>query len=245
MSSLNMYRHVFTIWILLSSVEFITAQNNNVDGIYYNTKNGDEVLINRNNFYFKKYQANLPMFHNDTLARCTFEWVDDEFIVLNSSDRFENCNNLAKNTRIVQTYDSTIAEGLIKLVLTVPTYYYYTDFYISIHSSDSSYIAASSDSLVLNHFERFSFVLHTDILSHNQLLVYGPQIYSSPEYSVNPECNSIKIQIPYEEYFRYFESYYVKDQYAQVRGNTVYWNGDMYVGETHCSATKKRKRLTK
>ena len=236
-----MYRLVFIMWFLLHTVGFVMAQNNNADGVYYNTNNGDEVLISGNNFYFKKYQANLPLFHNDTLARCTFEWVDNEFIVLNSSDCSDNYNNLTKNIVISQTYDSTVVEGLIKIVLAIPAYYYYTDFYISAHGPDSSYILIRPDSLVQNNFERFSFVLHTDIMSHNRLLIYGKQIYTSPEYSVKSECNSIKIQIPYEEYLRYFESYYVKDQYARVRDNTICWNGDLYVGKTHSLATKKCK----
>jgi len=207
------------------------AQNNIVDGVYdKQPHNGDYVSIQGNKFYYIQWLGwQNPFFENDTMAWCTFRRVDEQFIELNSFNFEEDYKYFVEKTKIAQSYDSTIADGLIKIRI-FNDHNYPEHFGIYTYDADSSYLnSKKGECLLAKNFSKFSFVIYSGFVPHKYLLMsLGLHTYRSPEYIVEDGCNTIDIQISVDVCYKYFDSYYVKGQYARIHNDTIYWNGDIY-----------------
>ncbi|MCS3281989.1 hypothetical protein NXV73_04065 [Bacteroides salyersiae] len=79
-----------------------------ISGTYF-SKSGTKIEIIGNNFNYIEPHIYTPVWYNDTLAKCTFMWVDANFIELNSTP--PNVFGF-KGLKVVQFLDSTINDSI-------------------------------------------------------------------------------------------------------------------------------------
>ena len=85
------------------------AQEKDLSGHYFN-ESGYEIEIKKDELNFIIRQEHLPVWSNDTLAKCTFEWADKNFIKINSKSPL---NTALLSMKVSQAVDSTINDSII------------------------------------------------------------------------------------------------------------------------------------
>jgi len=168
----------------------------------------------------------------DTMAVCSFERVDDEFIVLNSVSNYDKVMN---GVRIVQSYNDSVAEDSVRIHFTIKTIdceWCVGDRGIKIntHNSDSLYFSHKRKFVLPKNFEKFDFTIYTNIWPHRFMgLDFNLRLMQSPIYMLDDGCNDVEIHIPYRAYHNYSNSYYVKGEYARIHNDTLYWKDMKFV----------------
>jgi hypothetical protein len=98
----------FLFYFLLCWNINLLAQEKNIDGSYYDEV-GFEIKITDNHFYYIEEQKHMRLWYTDTLAICTYEWVDKNFIKINSKSPTEI---LLPEMKITQSFDSTLHDSI-------------------------------------------------------------------------------------------------------------------------------------
>lgn len=224
---MNIRKLKFT-YILTVCILSVFAQKN-ISGSYLNTADM-EIKIENNKFYFIINQNHHLMYDNDTLAECSIKWVGDQFIELNSQPPYAL---VQKGLKMMQTLDSTVKDSL-KISFSIP--YQSSDLNISVfvnalktfnlkYSKDNKELMLPSDTKTI----RFSISPEIYIPSHvGNGSYYGVLRYTSPEYVVDKNINSIDIDIPAIN-GSFFERYYLKGEYAKVLKDSIIWKGEVFV----------------
>ena len=216
-------KKIMLISFCISWFSLLFAQNN-ISGIYLNEASM-EIKIEDNMFYFIVSQSHSPIYANDTLAKCTFEWVDANFIELNSI-----LPDIS--TYVVQSSDTTINDS-IKVSFLIP--YQRSKLKIEVHTNIYStyYLVYSNNNKELmlpNNVESISFfIVPEQIIPHTyDGLFYGIVGYDSfQDYKIEKYNNHISIEIPAID-GSFFEKYYVRGDYAKISGDSITWKREVF-----------------
>lgn len=204
------------------------GQEKDVSGIYYSDY-GTKIEIVGNEFNYIIPQTHSPIWYNDTLAKCTFKWIDDNLIELNSTPP----NIIAlKGLKVVQSSDSTINDS-IKVSFSFPQLS--SNLKISVNTNtfkDFSFTCSKShrEVMIPNNVESISFYIEPERLKPHTSdgLFYGIVGFDSfQEYQMEKGKNHVLIEIPAID-DSFFERYYIKGCYAKISNGIITWNGDSF-----------------
>jgi hypothetical protein len=210
------------------------AQKDNISGTYFNSTYM-KIEIKDDQFYFIFPQDDNSLFYlNDTLAMCTFNWVDDDFIELNSIPPYKIAQ---KDLKVTQSLDSTIKDS-VKIHFSIP--YQVSDLNIKILTKGNGmkifnldYSIKNNELMLPSNINSLFFMISPKeyTSSHGGSgLYYGTLYYAPPveHYIIEKNINRIDIEIPAIK-DDFFEKYYVKGEYAKVSKDTITWKGDVFV----------------
>ena len=203
---------------------FFTVAQSDFDGVYYHKGYNEIIKISGNKFEYIVPQTDWTrIFVNDTLAVCKFA---QQFIELNSYSYYDDMRD---NTRIILSEDTSVDRDSVVFHFTIPKRYYYR---ITINTFDVDYsyvLSYESDTIIPKNFKKMSFDIYVSVLPQELPLKFSLMIYSSPIYSVPTNVNNIQVNIPEYYYYKYFESYYIKGDYVNIRNDTIRWRGQDFI----------------
>ena len=207
------------------------GQNKDISGVYY-AQSGMYIKVKNDNFYLIIPQTHSPVWFNDTLANCTFKWVDKNFIELNSTP--PNIITL-KGLNVVQSSDSTVKDS-IKISFSIP--YQRWKLKITVHTNTSKtfdlvYSKSNRELILPNNVKSISFyIVPEHIIPHtSDGLFYGIVGFDSfQECQIEKNINHILIEIPAID-DSFFERYYIKGDYVKVSKDSITWKGEVFVKE--------------
>ena len=218
--------------ILLSFVYIFSLGQMNLTGIYCNESDMC-IKIENDKFYFIVEQGYSIFWCNDTLAECTFKWIDDNFIELNSTPPYILAE---KDFKIIQSWDSTIVDS-IKVSFSIP--HQICDLNIEILAWRNSlkifnlnYSKNNRELMLPNNIRTIMFTISPQEYrpSHGSSgLYYGILYYAPPieNFVIEKNVNHIFIEIPAMD-DSFFERYYIKGEYAQISRNKIEWKGEVF-----------------
>lgn len=162
-------RRVSLFFVLIS----FCASGQDLSGTYY-SEFGTKIEIRGNELTYIEPHFSTPVRSNDTLAKCTFEWVDANFIKINSTPP----DNIAlKGLNVTQHSDSTVIDS-IKVSFSIP--YQRCNLKIQIHADtfktfDFVYSQGSRDVMLPNKVRSITFYIAPEhIIPHTaDGLFYG------------------------------------------------------------------------
>lgn len=222
-------RVLLYLYICFSLYAF--GQKKDISGTYF-SKSGTKIEIIGNELNYIIPQIHSPVWSNDTLAKCTFKWIDVDFIELNSTSP----NILAlKGLKVAQFSDSTINDS-IKVSFLIP--YQRSNLKISVYTNtfktfDFIYSKSSSELMLPNNIESITFyIVPEHMIPHtSDGLFYGIIGFDSfQEYKIKKNINHISIEIPAID-DSFFEKYYVKGDYIKISKDIITWKGEVFMKE--------------
>lgn len=223
-------KKIFTLFLFLSLIPILSFGQKSISGIYYN-QSGMCIKVEQDNLYFIIPQSHSPIFANDTLATCTYRWIDDQFVELNSPPPYVLGR---EGLKVVQSFDSAIKDS-IKIAFAIP--YKRWNLKIVIYTDtfkvfDLDYSESSKELMLPSNIKTISFeIVPENILRVNDALSYGMVGFNSmQEYHIDQNVNHVEIEIPTID-DAFFEKYYVKGEYARVLKNTITWKGEIFKKE--------------
>lgn len=220
---------MFLLFISLNS--YVLGQERSISGVYY-SRSGMYIKVKGDNFYLIVPQSHLPIWSNDTLAKCTFKWIDRNFIELNSTlpdiIAFKELN-------VVQSSDSTVSDS-IKVSFSIP--YQRWKLKITVHTDtfkdfNLTYTKNNRTLMLPDNTKTIAFsIVPEHIIPHTpDGLFYGIVEFDSfQEFQIEKNANHIVIEIPSID-DSFFERYYIKGEYARVSKNSITWKGEVFVKE--------------
>ena len=216
----------FLFYFLLCWNINLLAQEKNIDGSYYDEV-GFEIKITDNHFYYIEEQKHMRLWYTDTLAICTYEWVDKNFIKINSKSPTEI---LLPEMKITQSFDSTLHDS-ITVVFQMP---YNGNRLITEVTDDryksykSEYRKGNSSIKLPKNTKKFNFLIYPQEAYWHTVdgRFFGITYYNPPfiDFEIKEDTNLITINIPALDN-SFFERYYVVDEFVQVKNNHIYWKG--------------------
>ena len=216
----------------------------NLLGIYaqqiksYKNEYGDKIIIKDSLFYYiENHHPRIPIWYNDTLAKCTITRINDEFMELNSPYPYQL---LFSGYNILKQTVENVGIDSIKICFQMP--YDRGPLNISILAKNSCplklkyYDWVFSQSIpqitVPKAFESFSFSISPD--ERNQVIHeilginYGILFIQDNDILVEKDVNYIQINIP-SLTNSFFEKYYVNKEYVRIIGDTIIWKGRTFI----------------
>lgn len=197
-------------------------------GIYLN-EHGTKIEIRGNDFVYIEPHIDNPVWYNDTLLRCSFKWVDNQFIELNSTPPYIM---VQKGLKVTQSSDPMVKDS-IKVSFTIPYQRNNLDVCIFTNNFKTFNLNYSKNNRVLmlpSNTKEIIFSISPGIFltPHSpDGLYYGILYYSSAEYNVEKKVNRIDIEIPAID-DSFFEKYYLKGVYARIVNKNIIWKGEVY-----------------
>lgn len=211
-----------SILISFAVVPFIWGQKD-LSGVYV-SECGMRIIIKDSMFYYIIPQSDYPVFYSDTLAKCTIQWVDDNFIELNSQSPHDVGY---KGFNISQTNDSLINDS-IKVSFSIP--YQGGDLDISVYtlfkSFDLCYSRNNKEIMIPNDAKKLEFCILPERRSVLQFF-YGITYFSSFEHEIEKGINCIKIELPALD-DSFFERFFIKGEYAKISKSSIVWKGETF-----------------
>ena len=203
------------------------AQEKDLSGHYFN-ESGYEIEIKKDELNFIIRQEHLPVWSNDTLAKCTFEWADKNFIKINSKSPLETA---LLSMKVSQAVDRTINDSIV-VVFRIPCN---ETLMIEIGDNNFKYYrykykeGNTSIKLPKNIKEIYFCINPESIMPHSaDGRFYGVVCLDSHiNIKIEENVNSIIIDLPALNN-SFFEQYYVVDEYAKVKNNCIFWKGDVF-----------------
>ncbi|HPK29423.1 MAG TPA: hypothetical protein PK979_00065 [Bacteroidales bacterium] len=205
------------------------ASGQDLSGTYY-SEFGTKIEIRGNELTYIEPHFSTPVRSNDTLAKCTFEWVDADFIKINSTPP----DIIAlKGLNITQHSDSTVIDS-IKVSFSIP--YQRCNLKIQIHTDtfktfDFVYSQGSRDVMLPNNVRSITFYIAPEhIIPHTTDGLFYGVIGFDPfqEFEIKENTNTVLIEIPALD-DSFFERYYIKDEFARVSNDSIMWKGEVFV----------------
>ena len=226
--------------LLFNLIYFFSFGQKNLMGTYFN-ESGSKIEVSGYEFNYIEPHGDTPIWYNDTLAKCTLKWVDDNFIELNSVPSYIIAQ---QGLKVVQSLDSTIRDS-IKVDFSIPYQRNNLDISVfcnSVKTFNLNYSKNSRELILPNDTKTITFSISPGIyLTPHSVdgLYYGVLYYSSAEYVIEKRINYILIEIPAID-DTFFEKYYVKGDYAKVSKDSITWKGEVFVKKSvhACNKTK-------
>ena len=200
-------------------------QIKDISGTYYN-ESGFRIEIFGNEFNCIVTHPHARFWSIDTLAKCTFKWIDDSFIELNTPlpDIVGN-----EGLKVVQSADSSSSLDSIKLSFKIP---YQRGLRISVCTNPGfGYFFQSKREFVIpKTVKSFSFTIFNEqIKPHTVNCLFYGAIDFNPlrKYQIEENTNHISIEIPALD-DSFFERFFLEGDYARVSENTITWKGEVF-----------------
>ena len=222
---------LFTVMSLVSLG--MNAQRNLVGT--YQDEAGCLIKITASHFYYIEPQYELAYWDNDTLAICSYERINDEFIELNSQSPYQI---IATGYSVSKKYVEGLSEDSIEICFQIP--YDRGKLNVSIQSVDIypvkeyelSYSQSDYKIQIPKGIEKISYSIsptETDMVSHEVWGMNYGILYILSEYiEVGNGINHLDINIP-SLINSFFEKYYVHGEYARILGDTIIWKGRKFI----------------
>ena len=213
--------------ILLFHVICMSGKKN-ITGIYVN-ESGMKIEIRENMLYYIMPQNHLPTWSNDTLARCSYSFVDDSFINIKSvqDPNFAVLNGID----VIQLSDTTIKDSM-RVSIVIP--YNKDRLRISVYTEhkviETFYSKDNKDIILPKGTKNLSFSIRPEyVIPHTaEGKFYGVVDLSYfPEYAIEKDTNSIVVEIPALDE-RIFEQYYIVSDYVKVSNSYILWQGETF-----------------
>lgn len=218
---------LLSLFMCVSS--FALGQSKNNGGTYLSNF-GAKIEITNNDLVYIMPQEHLPTWYNDTLARCTFVWVDDNFIEINSVSPVA----LGREGLSVSQYQDPSLSDSIKVYFSLPNYTRGLNITVYTNTFKRFYLnySATHKELALpNNVKSITFYIEPDhVLPHTpDCLFYGAVGFDPfQEYKIEENNNCISIEIPAIN-DSFFEMYYIKGDYAKVSKDSITWKGELFL----------------
>lgn len=215
---------------LLMCISLLAAgQSKDISGTYF-SKYGTKIEITNNELVYIIPQEHFPMWYSDTLARCTFVWVDDNFIEISSVSPVA----LGREGLSVSQYQDPFLSDSIKVYFSLP--YYKRNLNITVYTNTFSifklnYSETHKELALPNNVKSITFYIEPDhVLPHTpDCLFYGAVGFDPfQEYKIEENNNCISIEIPAIN-DSFFEMYYIKGDYAKVSKDSITWKGELFL----------------
>lgn len=226
------------IWLLLltgmvvslSGKEKGTFKERDISGRYYN-ESGRVLEIFGNRLTLIKPDGGCGVIIPGAfLADCSFEWIDDQFIELNSACPLEKGY---KNSEIRQFSDPDVSPDSVKISFILPyegqlqihaaTFDPYKSY--ESNSPNRSITIPKTDDDISASISPGNFSL-----AHNLYGAFYGITYFHPfpaDYKMEDGNNHVEVKLPNIDN-SFFEMYYVKGEYARVWKDTITWKGIVY-----------------
>ena len=200
-------------------------QIKDISGTYYN-ESGFRIEIFGNEFNCIVTHPHARFWSIDTLAKCTFKWIDDSFIELNTPlpDIVGN-----EGLKVVQSADSSSSLDSIKLSFKIP---YQRGLRISVCTNPGFgyFFQSKSEFVIPKTVKSFSFTIFNEqIKPHTVNCLFYGAIDFNPlrKYQIEENTNHISIEIPALD-DSFFERFFLEGDYARVSENTITWKGEVF-----------------
>ncbi len=218
---------LLSLFMCVSS--FALGQSKNINGTYLSNF-GAKIEITNNDLVYIMPQEHTPVWANDTLARCTFIWIDDDFIEVNSVSPIA----LGLEGLKVTQYQEPFLSDSIKVYFSLP--YYKRNLNITVYTNTFSifklnYSETHKELALPNNVKSITFYIEPDhVLPHTpDCLFYGAVGFNPfQEYKIEENNNCISIEIPAIN-DSFFEMYYIKGDYAKVSKDSITWKGELFL----------------
>jgi len=205
------------------------ASGQDLSGTYY-SEFGTKIEITGHELTYIEPHFSTSVRSNDTLAKCTFERIDADFIKINSTSP----DIIAlKGLNVTQHSDSTVIDS-IKLSFSIP--YQRWNLKIQIHTDtfktfDFVYSQGSRDVMLPNNVRSITFYIAPEhIIPHTADGLFYGVIGFDPlqEFEIKENTNRVLIEIPALD-DSFFERYYIKDEFARISNDSIIWKGEVFV----------------
>ena len=215
--------------LLLCVSCFAFGQSKNIDGAYFSNF-GTKIEITNNELVYIEPQVHAPIWANDTLAKCTFVWVDDDFIEINSGSPVIHG---VEGLRVTQHQDPLLSDS-IKVTFSLP--YYQGNLNITVYTNTLegfklNYSEIHKELALPSNVKSITFYIEPDhILPHTPDGLFYGAIGFLPfrEYKIGENNNCILIEIPAIN-DSFFERYYIRGDYARVSKDSITWKGELFL----------------
>ena len=202
--------------------------SNNISGTYY-SPSGTRIEIKGNELFYIVPNVYTPVWHNDTLAKCLFKWIDANFIEINTTSPTIYGRN---GIKVVQSFDPTIADS-IKVSFIIP--YQRSNLKIQLYTNafktiEFKYSKSRRELMIPNNVESISYYISPEqLIPHtSDGLFYGVVGFDSyQEYRIEKNINHISIEIPAID-DSFFEQYFIKGEYARIKKGAIIWKGEIF-----------------
>ena len=226
------------IWLLLltgmvvslSGKEKGKFKERDISGRYYN-ESGDILEISGNRLTLKEPDSKYDVVVTGAFwADCSFEWIDDQFIELNSACPLEKGY---KNSEIRQFSDPDVSPDSVKISFILPyegtleisAYGFNPNRDSESNNSDRSVMLPKGKGSISATIGPESFSL-----AHNLYGAFYGVTFFAPfpyDYRIEEGNNHVEVKLPNIDN-SFFEMYYVKGEYARVWKDTITWKGIVY-----------------
>lgn len=209
----------------------LMAQNKDISGRYVHTKYRHSIEIKGKHFIYALNQHYPAIYYKDTLANCTWDWVDKDFILIKS----ESPSDIVFSSMKVQQYSNSNVQDSITINFHVP----YDRGMLGIRIYDDKYRVYKYECYpqkccikIPKDIKRFSFDIRPEVLpEESNGKFYGITCLNSiVEFEVVKGVTVMDFDIP-NLTNSFFEQYYVVDEFVRVHGNCIFWKGEVYKKE--------------
>ena len=223
-------KHIFYILCCLLCLNVdLWAQKKDISGHYVHSEYGWSIDIENNTFVYALNQhPDAIIYYNDTLAKCTWEWIDKDFILIKS----ESPTDIAlANMKVKQYSDTTFQDSLI-INFRIPydrgkLRIFILDDRFPIHKYMCSPKQYSIK--IPKDIKKFSFEIRPEgYFEEGNGKYYGVLLFDSVvDFEIENGMNIIEFNIP-KLTNSFFEQYYIVDEYVRVKNNCIYWRGEVF-----------------
>lgn len=223
-----MKRQIMLALCLLLSIFISAHENENISGTYTNAA-GMEIKIQDSTFIYIIPQNHLPVYANDTLAKCIYNRINDQFIEINS---IENYSSILRSMRIIQSKRNNSNDSItIKFVIP----YIKSNLEIEVFTNccksyKLDYSQEKQEISIPRTSSGISFSICPEYLVElNFEGQYAGRIrFNSIEYTIDNNNNYTEIKIPAIK-DSFFDSFYMKGEYVRILQDSLTWKGDTFL----------------
>lgn len=201
------------------------SQTKDISGIY--EKNGFEIHIDGNKFSYIFHQLHNPVFSTDTLAYCSFEWENKDFILLNSINKPYIWDYVNIQQSVVPSVNDSI-----EVVISIPTD---KDLRITIHDEllRCYELLFSKENKTIKlpvGISSISICIEPKRLISQFLVGNGAgfsgitELWSPSDITIEENVHKVSIEFPVFDPC-IFERQLVISEYAKVSNKAITWKG--------------------
>jgi len=211
--------------LLLSLFNFFTLGQNDLSDIYSNKNRSKSITI---------FNDSLKLVCNSSsgvqgwiLAECTFKWVADNFIEINSTPPYI----LLKEGMVFEEWYDSIQNDMLKISFSFPNFKEELDITIS---GDNEFVVKYPEKKEIIFYNRKDYIsisiLNSRYVGELDGSFYGFRYCSIVVFKAKKDVNNIKIEVPAIDN-AFFMKYYIKSEYAKISNDTIFWKDEVFVKE--------------
>jgi len=226
-------KKIIFLSIIINLFTFFSFGQKSLSGYYYN-KTGGRIIVISNNDSLKLINSGGRGSYDWIEAECTFNWVDNNFIEINSTPPHLL---IEEGFNIKQYYDFDIA-GERRLSFSFPNYK--GEFEISISADfdkgfkifDFKYSEKNREFILPNNTNSITVTIFSPVKGGELDGIFYGFLHCNlvTLYEINKMNNRIIFEVPAIDK-TFFLKYFVKGEYARVTKDSIIWKGEVFVKE--------------